>query len=542
MEEQALLSDADRAAEVASLKAAEAANLATAKALYEQQKMEGDEKEARGRAESAELLDPFALGTVAMLVGAFVDNVCSALYDVPLKYYLYDDLGVSVRAYYVLSACTSIPSSLLPFFGLLALVPIRGCHHKFYWMLGYALSCACYLVLGTSSGSPSFGAIVWWLTCAAVGSSLRSTMLAMMMVERTRHETLANRGLFSLYLASASYCGAFVGQALASVLYENELGLGSWGGFTISQIFVICGVVPLVVVIPLACFLKEVPSIAARSTKSVAARARFEFVAIWETLQDKRIGCILSFGLALYLLTVTNAAHSYLLLDGCDISEPEYCWLKIVQDMTLWGVIVFYRQYLFEIDLHTLFVGAYVVRTLAKLNDCVAVVAGGANSALPCLFWVGGDDVTYDSCDVVAAEVLTLALLLALAKRSARDASERSASMSYLAIASILNVASSISDIIDIYLEDIWDVNTDKLEAHDYGGYWRLELLTALVPLAVLGFLPLLPRTREAAATKEDGWFAPWKDAGHGRTAAFLFVAFWVLGDVYVFVYSIETA
>ncbi|KAH8058237.1 PGAP1-like protein [Aureococcus anophagefferens] len=532
MEEQALLSDADRAAEVASLKAAEAANLATAKALYEQQKMEGDEKEARGRAESAELLDPFALGTVAMLVGAFVDNVCSALYDVPLKYYLYDDLGVSVRAYYVLSACTSIPSSLLPFFGLLALVPIRGCHHKFYWMLGYALSCACYLVLGTSSGSPSFSAIVWWLTCAAVGSSLRSTMLAMMMVERTRHETLANRGLFSLYLASAragqeseipnfkaSYLGrvgvvlrrAFVGQALASVLYENELGLGSWGGFTISQIFVICGVAPLVVVIPLACFLKEVPSIAARSTKSVAARARFEFVAIWETLQDKRIGCILSFGLALYLLTVTNAAHSYLLLDGCDISEPEYCWLKIVQDMTLWGVIVFYRQYLFEIDLHTLFVGAYVVRTLAKLNDCVAVV-------------------------------LTLALLLALAKRSARDASERSASMSYLAIASILNVASSISDIIDIYLEDIWDVNTDKLEAHDYGGYWRLELLTALVPLAVLGFLPLLPRTREAAATKEDGWFAPWKDAGHGRTAAFLFVAFWVLGDVYVFVYSIETA
>ena len=342
--------------------------------------------------------------------------------------------------------------------------------------------------------------------------------------------------------ASASYCGAFVGQALASVLYENELGLGSWGGFTISQIFVICGVAPLVVVIPLACFLKEVPSIAARSTKSVAARAKFEFVAIWETLQDKRIGCILSFGLALYLLTVTNAAHSYLLLDGCDISEPEYCWLKIVQDMTLWGVIVFYRQYLFEIDLHTLFIGAYVVRTLAKLNDCVAVVAGGANSALPCLFWVGGDDVTYDSCDVVAAEVLTLALLLALAKRSARDASERSASMSYLAIASILNVASSISDIIDIYLEDIWDVNTDKLEAHDYGGYWRLELLTALVPLAVLGFLPLLPRTREAAATKEDGWFAPWKDAGHGRTAAFLFVAFWVLGDVYVFVYSIETA
>ena len=54
MEEQALLSDADKAAEVASLKAAEAANLATAKALYEQQKMEGDEKEARGRAESAE--------------------------------------------------------------------------------------------------------------------------------------------------------------------------------------------------------------------------------------------------------------------------------------------------------------------------------------------------------------------------------------------------------------------------------------------------------------------------------------------------------
>ena len=67
MEEQALLSDADRAAEVASLKAAEAANLATAKALYEQQKMEGDEKEARGRAESAELLDPLQGHAVVLL-------------------------------------------------------------------------------------------------------------------------------------------------------------------------------------------------------------------------------------------------------------------------------------------------------------------------------------------------------------------------------------------------------------------------------------------------------------------------------------------
>ena len=36
-------------------------------------------------AEDAALLDPAALGTCALLVGAFVDNVCSALYDVPLK-------------------------------------------------------------------------------------------------------------------------------------------------------------------------------------------------------------------------------------------------------------------------------------------------------------------------------------------------------------------------------------------------------------------------------------------------------------------------
>ncbi|KAH8097750.1 PGAP1-like protein [Aureococcus anophagefferens] len=83
--------------------------------------------------------------------------------------------------------------------------------------------------------------------------------------------------------------------------------------------------------------------------------------------------------------------------------------------------------------------------------------------------------------------------------------------MSYLAIASILNVASSISDIIDIYLEDIWDVNTDKLEAHDYGGYWRLELLTALVPLAVLGFAALTDESPQSRSTGDgDG-------AGHAR-------------------------
>ena len=31
--------------------------------------------------------------SVALLVGTFVGSVCAALYDVPLKYYLYDTLG-----------------------------------------------------------------------------------------------------------------------------------------------------------------------------------------------------------------------------------------------------------------------------------------------------------------------------------------------------------------------------------------------------------------------------------------------------------------
>ena len=44
----------------------------------------------------------------------------------------------------------------------------------------------------------------------------------------------------------------------------------------------------------------------------------------------------------------------------------------------------------------------------------------------------------------------------------------------------ILNVAGSLSDIVDIKLEHIWDVSTAKLSAQNYSGYWRLELLTAL--------------------------------------------------------------
>lgn len=526
-EEAALLGDSD--------------GLAQAKLLYENQRTAGEDKEAKRRSEDAALVDPLALGTAALLVGAFVDAVCSALYDVPLKYYLYDTLDVSVRSYYVLSACTSLPSTLLPLFGLLSLAPVRGCHHKWYWILGYLLCSACYLALGCS-GTPSFGAVTVWLTLAAVGSSLRSTMLAMLTVERTRHEPLGERGLFSLYLASAAYFGAFVGQALASFLYENELGLGSWAGLSIAEIFLVVGIAPLVLVLPLASYLREVPAAAGRSTAPIFARAAVELRSIYDALRDKRVGCLLVFGIAMYLLTVTNAAHSYLLLDGCGVSEPEYCWLKIVQDLCLWGTIVAYRRHFFDWDLRTLFVGAYAVRTLAKLGDVGAVLAGAADSPTPCLLWVGSDDVVYDSCDVVAGEVLTIVLLLCLARRSPRDASERSAGMAYLALASVLNVAGSLSDVIDVYLEDIWDVNTDKLEAHEYGGYWRLELLTACVPIAVLAFLPLLPRTRADAALKEDGVFAPWASPRHGDAAATAFLAFWAGGAALVLAYSVTSA
>ena len=60
-------------------------HLERAKLLYESARAAGEDKEAKRAAEDAALLDPAALGTCALLVGAFVDNVCSALYDVPLK-------------------------------------------------------------------------------------------------------------------------------------------------------------------------------------------------------------------------------------------------------------------------------------------------------------------------------------------------------------------------------------------------------------------------------------------------------------------------
>ena len=58
----------------------------------------------------------------------------------------------------------------------------------------------------------------------------------------------------------------------------------------------------------------------ARPLSSGFRDARSSVCRFWNTCENSD-----RLAVAVTLLTVTNGAHSYLLLDGCGLSEPQYC-------------------------------------------------------------------------------------------------------------------------------------------------------------------------------------------------------------------------
>lgn len=91
----------------------------------------------------------------------------------------------------------------------------------------------------------------------------------------------------------------------------------------------------------------------------------------------------------------------------------------------------------------------------------------------------------------------------------------------YAMLVTFYNVALGVSGNVGTLLTRVWDVSNESLYSGEWGGLWKLTLLTSLIQPFGLALLFLLPRNAE-----EQGMLQ--KSCTRSKAGGFFFVAFFV--------------
>lgn len=439
------------------------------------------------------LANPFAPGTMALVVHYFVIGVVDGIYGVPTTYYMYDVLDLSADEKYRYDICLSMVECVR-FFILLTCVCCPGCipRAKIFWTIGIILFSSFYATLGlVAQGSiPGLGlSLNTYMTLGLigkVGENLFSGVLTMELARRTRAESLARRGFLIVTTDLVNEFGSTIGYLLDECFYSNafDWNITTW---SIPTVCWITSLTPIFVILPALYFYDEPPS----KPYTIVGIFQECFAAI--SSPDVFLPFIVIE--ISTMLDVSNGAVDELLIDGCGVTTDEYLLYKIIKMLFTVAAIWTYRTYFFNTNFVTLVIAAQVFYRVVQMNYTWLLWNNGHNP----IYQNGGNCMTYWGVLEISATVVDQF------KDEAKDVIKylftvmkpgRSGMLNVL-MASMDSTYSIVNSCISDELLTIWPTSADDIENYEFKGWIYLQFLTAIVPLPFLVGVSLqLPRSR----------------------------------------------
>lgn len=207
--------------------------------------------------QSFKLLNPYDFPTMGLSLSFFDVGIVVNLLSTPITYYLIYYLDVSSTDYSAFETLVKLPWCLKLFFGMISDgVPICGYRRKSWIYVGWGLYVAISFYMYTKSmpGLTLITTTMFFMTCGYLFAEVSSDSLC---VERTRIEIFKRKGSLQTSVYTVKYFGGIIGAILGALLYNTP----DWGwGLTISQLFLLSALIPLMGVFPGLWFLREVSS------------------------------------------------------------------------------------------------------------------------------------------------------------------------------------------------------------------------------------------------------------------------------------------
>jgi MFS family permease len=252
-------------------------------------------------------LNPYIVPNAGVYLSYFSVGIAMYILQAPLSFYLINYLDISATQYSAYSTLVSLPWSLKFLFGVLSDgVPILGYRRKSWMIIAWLLYvCAAFYLAAT--GGPDFittAVLMFLLTCSYLLADVCHDALC---VERSRLEFEEIKGLYQTGAYSIRSYGAVIGAVLGAILFNVEY----WGwGLSVSQLFVLVGLIPVVTMLPSLWHLEEI-----KSNSHVPSLADLA-TDIWNTLQLRAVWYPMIFIYTYYVMQIPNAAWTNFLVEG----------------------------------------------------------------------------------------------------------------------------------------------------------------------------------------------------------------------------------
>jgi hypothetical protein len=488
----------------------------------------------------SEALDPCDLWLPCNISIAFTYGVVGCVMSLiltPLNVYQVHTLDAEPVVQTTLVILQQLPWSLKLLFGFLSdLVPVGGMHRKPYLLSGAALYSSIFVAYGLSE-QDSLPLLALTVFVGTLGIIQMDVMADTMVVERSKFEAEERKGQLQATCYSirfgASFAGALVGSSVC-----NQKQWNGWG-LNFHQVCLLCGSLPLLLVLPTIGQLKEKFSCnstgsngggksmtsgegqpllkdpesrmphpnysdsnsadlqsaqisdagAQLKTQSTGISVAQQLQEIWKTVQLRAVWRPMSFVYIFNILQVPNVAwQSYLQL-GLDFPP----WIlgmtvTIGSLMTCAGILV-YKHYLFNMSWRAIYVWSTVLCAVFSMMQLLLIFQVNQRLGIANYWFSMGDDVI--NAYISGIQFLPVCIMyMRLCPEGAEGAS-------YSMLTTFGNIALVCANNVGAILSGLWDVSNYAMRAHDYSGLWKLTVFTSIISTVPLSLLWLLPRNAE---------------------------------------------
>ena len=298
-------------------------------------------------------------------------------------------------------------------------------------------------------------------------------------VERSQFETDKDKGaLQSVGYTSRALGGIIAAVAGAIVYNKEEFG---WG-LTISEIYLIEGLIPLIFVVPFVWPLIEIASDTAFESFGQ------QMWAIWGIVQMRSLWEPMSFVFIYNVLQIPNAAFSNFLLLGLGFSSLYMGILNITSTVITLVAMIIYQKFFFSIGIRAVFIWSTIAGIFISAAQVALIMRLNVDIGFPDIAFL----VVLTVLSVVVATVTfvpTIIMFVAICP-------EGSEGTTYAMLTTISNIASTVASDFGTLMLKIWDCSNDAIRRGDYQGIENLTILTSAIAVFPIVFIYLLPESK----------------------------------------------
>ncbi|CAM9303937.1 unnamed protein product [Phaeothamnion confervicola] len=283
---------------------------------------------------------------------------------------------------------------------------------------------------------------------------------------------------------TARFFGSLLGSVLGAVLYNKD----RWGwGLSISHVFAMQAMFPLVLVLPLAWPLRETE----RATRvgSLAASVKAQSGEVFQALCRRAVYVPMTFVFIYNVMQIPNAAWRSFLVEGLGFSSYNLGLLSVVGSLFSSVGLVAYKRYFFRTSWRSIYMCTTAFNVLFSAMQLGLILR--LNVAL------GIGDLAFALGDDALAEFVNAIQFLPVCQMYIAFCPDGAEGTTYAILTTLSNVAYAVGSSIGTMLTGVWDVSNEAIKRGDFGGMWRLSLLTSLVQPLPLLLVGLIPGTRE---------------------------------------------